>query len=155
MRDQGGQCFRHVGTTLVLVRELLGRVRQAECARRAGVTRAQLSRYETEGAAPTLETLGKVLEALEVRPAEFFTAMAAVDLLAVGEESLESIRRRILERQRTVLNEFLAGLARLREGGSAGGEDGGSGSPRRVGALAVVLAAQATKDETGGGPQRG
>jgi transcriptional regulator with XRE-family HTH domain len=116
MGNRTGQLFRYISTTLVLVRELLGRVKQAECARRAGVTRSQLSRYETEGAVPTLEPLGRVLGALEVGPGEFFTVMAAVDLLAGGEESLESIRRTVLERQRSVLDEFLAGIARRREG---------------------------------------
>ncbi len=114
-----GRPFRHVGTTLVLVRELLGRVKQAECARRAGVTRSQLSLYETEGAVPTLEPLGRVLEALKVGPGEFFTVMSAVDFLAGGEESLESIRRTVLERQQLVLDEFLAGIARQREEGAA------------------------------------
>src|SRR5215475_1053117 len=118
-----GALFRNVGTTLVLVRELLVLVRQAECARRAGVTRAQLSRYETEGVTPALETLGKVLVGLGVGPSEFFTVMAAVDLLAGGEESLESIRSKVLERQRSVLDEFLAGIARLNRRGWLG--DGG------------------------------
>jgi transcriptional regulator with XRE-family HTH domain len=110
-----GVLFRHLGRTLVLVRQLRGGMRQAECARRAGMPRAQLSRYETDGAAPTLESLAKILGALHMGPDEFFAALAAVDLLEGGEEPLESIRSRVLERLQGTLDELLAGVARLRE----------------------------------------
>src|SRR6476660_1353953 len=145
-----GALFRHVGTTLVLVRELLGQMRQAECARRAGVPRSQLSRYETEAAVPTLETLGKVLGGLGVGSSEFFTVMAAVDLLAGGEESLESIRSKILERQQSILDEFLAGIARLNRRGWPGGGESSERAPDETREVADISSCCADLLRTGG-----
>jgi transcriptional regulator with XRE-family HTH domain len=87
---------------------------QTECARRAGVTKAQLSLYETDRVPPMLDSLDRILRALDVGPGEFFALVAALDRLVVGEESMESIQRGVLDGQRLVLEEFLGGVARAR-----------------------------------------
>ncbi len=111
--------FRNLGLGLGLFRELHG-FTQVECAKRAGLTRAQLSRYETAVVPPTLENLDKVLQALEVSPAEFLLVVAAVDLLVAGEPIAE-IRRLLAERQRAVLDAFLGGLERVARRGRGKG----------------------------------
>ena len=113
MQPPEPRSFRHVGTALGLLRELRG-LTQTECARRAGMTKAQLSLYETDRVPPMLDSLDKALRALAVGPGEFFAVVAALDRLAVGEESMESIQRGVLDGQRLVLEEFLGGVARVR-----------------------------------------
>lgn len=117
--------FRNLGLGLGLFRELQG-FTQAECARRAGLTKAQLSRYETAAVPPTLENLDKALQALETSPAEFLLIVAAVDLLAAG-EPIGAIPRLLEERQRAVLEAFLGGLERIARRGR------GKGSLSRAG----------------------
>ena len=113
MQPPEPRLFRNVGTALGLLRELRG-LTQTECARRAGMTKAQLSLYETDRVPPALDSLDKALRALEIGPAEFFAVVAAVDRLAAGEESMESIQRSLMEGQWSVLEEFLGGVARVR-----------------------------------------
>jgi transcriptional regulator with XRE-family HTH domain len=78
------------------------------------MTNAQLSRYETDREPPKLDSLDKALRVLEVGLADFFAVVAAVDRLAAGEESIDSIQRSVLGRQQSVLEEFLGGVARVR-----------------------------------------
>lgn len=73
--------FDHLHRVLTLLRVERG-LQQNELAARAGVARAAMSRYETGKAKPTIDNLGKILEALEVTPVEFG-------------ETVERVRRRV------------------------------------------------------------
>jgi len=85
-----------------------------------------------------------------VGPSEFFTVMAAVDLLAGGEESLESIRSKVLERQRSVLDEFLAGIARLNRRGWLGNGELSEHAPDETRDIADISSCCADLMRTGG-----
>lgn len=73
--------FDHLHRVLTLLRVERG-LQQNELAARAGVARAAMSRYETGKAKPTIDNLGKILEALQVTPVEFG-------------ETVERVRRRV------------------------------------------------------------
>lgn len=60
-----------VGEQLRFIREEKG-LSQEELAELAGMAHARISRIETTKDNPTLKTLGKIIEALEISPLEFF-----------------------------------------------------------------------------------
>lgn len=70
--------FNNLGRTLSLLRELRGKS-QASIAREAGVGKSQLSKYENGKELPKLDSLEKVLKALEVGHFEFFYTLYLVD----------------------------------------------------------------------------
>ncbi|HEX6899183.1 MAG TPA: helix-turn-helix transcriptional regulator [Thermoanaerobaculia bacterium] len=70
--------FRHVGAAIRRVRELRG-IEQTELARRTGLAKSQISKYETGRDLPKLENLGKIIGALEATPQSFFRVMALLD----------------------------------------------------------------------------
>ena len=70
--------FVHLGRTLSLLRELRGKS-QASVAREAGIGKSQLSKYENGKELPKLDSLEKVLIALEVGYFEFFYTLHVVD----------------------------------------------------------------------------
>lgn len=70
--------FRNVGKALSLLREIRGKS-QANLAREAGIGKSQLSKYETGKELPKLESLEKVLVALEVGHFDFFYTLFLVD----------------------------------------------------------------------------
>lgn len=70
--------FANLGRTLSLLRELRGKS-QAQVAREAGIGKSQLSKYENGRELPKLDSLEKVLRALEVGQFEFFYTMHLVD----------------------------------------------------------------------------
>jgi transcriptional regulator with XRE-family HTH domain len=70
--------FVNLGRTLSLLRELRGRS-QAWVAREAGIGKSQLSKYENGKELPKLDSLEKVLLALEVGHFEFFYTLYLVD----------------------------------------------------------------------------
>lgn len=57
--------FHRLGPTIVTLRERAG-LSQKELAARAGITPAMLSNYETGVKAPSLQSLGRILDALDV-----------------------------------------------------------------------------------------
>lgn len=119
MPDERRPWFRNLGLGLGVVRELRG-LTQVECAKRAGLTRSQPSRYETGLVPPTLENLGKVLHAVGLSAAEFFFVVGALDLLAAG-EPIAAIPGILEARQRAALELFLGELERVaRKGGGKG-----------------------------------
>ena len=67
--------FRHVGAAIRRVRELRG-IEQIELARRTGLGKSQISKYENGRDLPKLENLGKIIAALETTPQSFFRVMA-------------------------------------------------------------------------------
>jgi transcriptional regulator with XRE-family HTH domain len=75
--------FANLGRTLSLLRELRGKS-QAQVAREAGIGKSQLSKYENGRELPKLDSLEKVLRALEVGQFEFFYTMHLVDGRAAG-----------------------------------------------------------------------
>lgn len=82
--------FTNLGRTLSLLRELRGKS-QARVAREAGIGKSQLSKYENGKELPKLDSLEKVLTALEVGHFEFFYTLylvdrRAADLARPGEE---------------------------------------------------------------------
>jgi transcriptional regulator with XRE-family HTH domain len=70
--------FENLGNALALLRELR-RVSQAEVARRAGIGKSQLSKYENGKEQPKLDSLEKVLNVLRVGPVGLFTVVAVLD----------------------------------------------------------------------------
>ncbi|HKH49487.1 MAG TPA: helix-turn-helix transcriptional regulator [Thermoanaerobaculia bacterium] len=75
--------FVNLGRTLSLLRELRGKS-QARVAREAGIGKSQLSKYENGKELPKLDSLEKVLKALEVGHFEFFYTLYLVDQRASG-----------------------------------------------------------------------
>lgn len=63
--------FEHVGLALKMVREMAG-LSQTEAARRAGIGKSQLSKYERGQSLPTLASLGKILEVVKADALFFF-----------------------------------------------------------------------------------
>lgn len=85
--------FVNLGRTLSLLRELRGKS-QSCVAREAGIGKSQLSKYENGKELPKLDSLEKVLRALEVGHFEFFYTLYLVDrraaeLLRLGGEAAE------------------------------------------------------------------
>ncbi|HEY0514344.1 MAG TPA: helix-turn-helix transcriptional regulator [Thermoanaerobaculia bacterium] len=70
--------FNNLGRTLSLLRELRGKS-QALVAREAGIGKSQLSKYENGKELPKLDSLEKVLNALNVGYFEFFYTLNLVD----------------------------------------------------------------------------
>jgi transcriptional regulator with XRE-family HTH domain len=68
--------FSNVGATLRVLRRLR-RLSQLELAQKAGLS--QVVTYETGRASPSLRTLSRLLDALEINPIVFAYALAAVD----------------------------------------------------------------------------
>ena len=77
--------FVNLGRTLTLLRELRGRS-QAWVAREAGIGKSQLSKYENGKELPKLDSLEKVLTALDVGHFEFFYTLYLVDRRAADLE---------------------------------------------------------------------
>jgi transcriptional regulator with XRE-family HTH domain len=77
--------FVNLGRTLSLLRELRGKS-QANVAREAGIGKSQLSKYENGKELPKLDSLEKVLIALEVGYFEFFYTLHIVDRRAADLE---------------------------------------------------------------------
>lgn len=71
----------NLGSALSLLRELRGKS-QARLAKEAGIGKSQLSKYETGKEMPKLDSLEKVLHALEVGQYEFFYTLYLVDCRA-------------------------------------------------------------------------
>jgi transcriptional regulator with XRE-family HTH domain len=70
--------FRNLGRTLQLLREERG-WSQADLARKAGIGKSQLSKYENSKEQPRLDSLEKILAALAVRYIDFFTTITFLD----------------------------------------------------------------------------
>lgn len=92
--------FVNLGRTLGLLRELRGKS-QARVAREAGIGKSQLSKYENGKELPKLDSLEKVLNALDVGHFEFFYTLyllddRAAELARLGEKSREGEERRPL-----------------------------------------------------------
>jgi transcriptional regulator with XRE-family HTH domain len=80
--------FTNLGRTLSLLRELRGKS-QARVAREAGIGKSQLSKYENGKELPKLDSLEKVLIALQVGYFEFFYTLYLVDRRAADLELKE------------------------------------------------------------------
>ena len=70
--------FDNLGRTLALLRQLRGRS-QTTVAREAGIGKSQLSKYENGKELPRLDSLEKVLSALQVGYFEFFYTLHFID----------------------------------------------------------------------------
>jgi transcriptional regulator with XRE-family HTH domain len=81
--------FKHVGLALRVLRELKG-VSQAGLARQAGLGKSQLSKYENGKDLPKLDSLAKVLSALEAEPLALFYLDHFLAKLA-AQESCEAL----------------------------------------------------------------
>ena len=93
-----GGIFDHLHRVLTLLRVERG-LQQNERAARAGVARAAMSRYETGKAKPTIDNLGKILEALQVDPVEFGEAVQRVRRRV--DEGVEPPSRRLPRRSKS------------------------------------------------------
>src|SRR6478672_10271227 len=85
--------FVNLGRTLGLLRELRGKS-QANVAREAGIGKSQLSKYENGKELPKLDSLEKVLTALEVGYFEFFYTLHIVDRRAADLELADGAQAR-------------------------------------------------------------
>lgn len=83
----GQDVFQNLGPTLALCRDF-SQLSQAELARKAGIGKGQLSKYESGRELPKLETLARLLAALYLSPSTFFNAMKSVRRLETWEEVL-------------------------------------------------------------------
>lgn len=63
--------FEHLGPALRLLREQEG-LSQTRLAREAGMSKSQLSKYETGKELPKLDSLARILRALDVQPLWLF-----------------------------------------------------------------------------------
>jgi DNA-binding XRE family transcriptional regulator len=81
--------FENLGPALGLLRELR-RHSQAEVARRAGIGKSQLSKYENGKELPKLDSLEKVLNVLGVEAVALFAVVAVIDgwAAAMGAEEM-------------------------------------------------------------------
>jgi transcriptional regulator with XRE-family HTH domain len=70
--------FRNLGRAISLLREMRG-YSQMQLSRSAKIGKSQLSKYEKGRELPKLETLERVLRALEVEPLSFFYTLAMLD----------------------------------------------------------------------------
>jgi transcriptional regulator with XRE-family HTH domain len=70
--------FGNLGKTLFLLRDLREKS-QAEVARRAGIGKSQLSKYENGKELPKLDSLERVLVAPDIGYLEFFQTLALID----------------------------------------------------------------------------
>jgi len=70
--------FQNLGRTLILLRERTGKS-QAAIARKAGIGKSQLSKYEKGTELPKLDSLERALIALGVGYFDFFRALDVVD----------------------------------------------------------------------------
>lgn len=77
-RGYKGDMFVNLGRALRRARELRG-TSQAEVARQAGVGKSQLSKYEQGKELPKLESLDRVLIALDFGSLDFFYALYLID----------------------------------------------------------------------------
>jgi transcriptional regulator with XRE-family HTH domain len=81
--------FQHFGKALRVLRELRG-MNQAELARKAGIGKSQLSKYEGDRELPRLDSLERILAALRVSHLGFFYTLdfiqAQAKALAGGTE---------------------------------------------------------------------
>jgi transcriptional regulator with XRE-family HTH domain len=75
--------FESLGLTLRVVRELNG-WSQAELARKAQIGKSQLSKYENGKELPRLESLGKVIVALETTPLVVFYVSSVLERAGRG-----------------------------------------------------------------------
>lgn len=73
--------FKHVGRALALVRSLR-ELSQARLARKAGIGKSQLSKYENGKELPKLDSLEKILIGLGVGQFEFFYTLHLIDARA-------------------------------------------------------------------------
>jgi transcriptional regulator with XRE-family HTH domain len=70
--------FARLGVTLSVIRQVRGKT-LTETAAAAGLGKSQLSKYENGKELPQLSTLARVLEVLDVSPAELFSTMDLLD----------------------------------------------------------------------------
>ena len=71
--------FENLGPALGLLRELR-QYSQAEVARRAGIGKSQLSKYECGKELPKLDSLERILNVLRVGSDGFFSTLAVIEM---------------------------------------------------------------------------
>jgi len=116
-----GEMFGSIGLTLKLLRKRRG-WKQEDLARRVGMSKGQVSKYETGGELPKLDSLGRLLAALEVQLDGFFIMVAIVHRLGEDgragipgtaspsvDEAFKSVYRTLLDLQRAVVREEIGG----------------------------------------------
>ena len=93
--------FENLGRTIALLREFK-HLSQAAVARRAGIGKSQLSKYEGGKELPRFDSLEKVLRVLEVSPHQFFYLFSLIDssatMLSKGSDgwSADALTRPVL-----------------------------------------------------------
>jgi transcriptional regulator with XRE-family HTH domain len=87
--DTPSAYFANLGKALFLLRDLR-RKSQAQVAQSAGVGKSQLSKYENGKELPRLDSLERVLVALDIGYLEFFQTLALIDRRAqtLGQDPL-------------------------------------------------------------------
>ena len=100
--------FRNLGPTLKHLRERGGKS-QAAVARKAGVGKSQLSKYEHGKELPKLESLERVLVALGVGYFDFFWTLDVIDR---GESDKSPVIRGAIDERFTKLTQAVFALHR-------------------------------------------
>lgn len=112
--------FGNLGRTLFLLRDLRKKS-QAEVARSAGIGKSQLSKYENGKELPKLDSLERVLIALDIGYLEFFQTLALIDrraqTLGQDEEIEASLVLKDLGKAPDVAPPSLQGLSEGVDGG--------------------------------------
>lgn len=70
--------FEHLGRALVLLRRLRG-MSQGRVARSAGLGKSQLSKYESGQELPKLDSLERILNAMDLACLDLFSALHEID----------------------------------------------------------------------------
>ena len=82
--------FSRVGLALKVLREISG-TSQAALARKAKIGKSQLSKYENGREFPKLDSLEKLLEALNVRPVVLFYLTDSLDRVGTEDHIVERV----------------------------------------------------------------
>ncbi|MCB9764543.1 MAG: helix-turn-helix transcriptional regulator [Alphaproteobacteria bacterium] len=100
-----------LGRRILLLRHELG-LSQAELARRAGMKATEISRYETGATLPTLPTVARLADALQVELAELVVFNQRTPLTMRMRALLDRLRDEPVELQIAVIEELNAILDR-------------------------------------------
>jgi transcriptional regulator with XRE-family HTH domain len=108
--------FKNLGRTLIRLRERTGKS-QAAIARKARIGKSQLSKYENGKELPKLDSLERVLHALDVSAFDFFRALDVVDRgepLTLSREEIEECFARLTRGVFALHHEILMELPDIR-----------------------------------------
>lgn len=107
--------FTNLGKALFLLRKLHDDLSQAEVAEKAGISKNQLAKYESGEVAPDLESIKKILAALDMDMFAFFYTLAVVEQRteSLGRAPLRWPSMILIDKESVLPRETRAGFARV------------------------------------------